>query len=89
MLTAQSPRPLTVRQQEVLEAIRSFYRANGFPPTFRILMGLIGVGNTNAVMCHLKPLVKKGALRRINAGVATRYIPATDEGRCPCCGKPI
>lgn len=55
---------ITERQREVLDHIRAFLDGHGYPPTIRELRNLLGIGSTNAVVCHLKALEKKGYLVR-------------------------
>lgn len=89
MITAKSPAPLTARQAEVLRKIRDFYRENGFPPKFINLMCMLEFASPNGVMCHIRPLVRKGALRRVSVnGGRGCYLPVVPEGCCPCCGRP-
>jgi repressor LexA len=86
-LDAATSRPLTDRQRRVLEYIRASYRQNGFPPTFRMIADEHGFASLNAIYCHVNPLVRKGALRRVEVGRAVRYIPVVPDGCCPCCGR--
>ena len=82
------PASLTARQAEILAIIGEFYRKHGFPPTYRIIGGLAGITTTNAVMCHIRPLVRKGAIRRVQFGSSVHYLPVVPDGCCPCCGRP-
>jgi len=83
---ANREQQLTRRQADVLAVIRSFYRTNGVPPSIREVANVIGVGNTNAVMTHLRPLIRKGVIRHIGKMKSRSYLPIVPEGHCPCCG---
>ncbi|MEY4082811.1 MAG: hypothetical protein RL483_180 [Pseudomonadota bacterium] len=56
-------RPLTPRQQEILDLIRSQLEQTGFPPTRLEICQALGFKSPNAAEEHLKALVKKGAIR--------------------------
>ena len=51
---------LTPRQAEVLQAIRDFVQAAGFPPTRAELARLLNFRSLNAAEDHLKALARKG-----------------------------
>lgn len=53
---------LTVRQQQVLDAIREYHTAHGFCPSIRDVMRSLGFTSPNAVMNHLHTLRRKGCL---------------------------
>lgn len=53
-------KPLTERQTQVYQLIRSSIRERGIPPTVRELMRDLGVNGTNGVSDHLKALARKG-----------------------------
>ena len=55
---------LTKRQQTVLEAIRSWIRERGYPPTIRELGKLLGIRSLRGVTTHLDAIAKKGFLKR-------------------------
>ena len=55
---------LTNRQQTVLEAIRSWIRERGYPPTIRELGKLLGIRSLRGVTTHLDAIAKKGFLKR-------------------------
>jgi repressor LexA len=56
-------KPLTARQQEILNLIRSHIQDTGFPPTRLEICQALGFKSPNAAEEHLKALVKKGAIR--------------------------
>lgn len=60
--TAQSPRPLTSRQSEVLELIKSTIEATGMPPTRAEIASRLGFRSANAAEEHLKALARKGVI---------------------------
>ncbi len=59
-----SRRPLTSRQQEVLDLISESIEQRGYPPTVRELGDRLGIRSTNGVNDHLVALSKKGYLQR-------------------------
>ena len=56
--------PLTRRQQEVMDAIRSFTDRHGYPPTVRDIRRAGGLTSSSTVHVHLANLEKLGLLRR-------------------------
>jgi SOS-response transcriptional repressor LexA len=52
----------TKRQAAVLEIIREFHRKNGYCPSVRDIMRAMGASSTNAITCHIRPLIAKGLL---------------------------
>ena len=68
-------KPLTTRQSEVLNEIRSFIQIHGYSPTVRDIAKLTGIKSTNGVRWHLKALEKKGEIIRhksISRGLVLR-----------------
>ncbi|TVR69996.1 MAG: transcriptional repressor LexA [Spirochaetaceae bacterium] len=55
-------RPITARQQEVLEFIRSFIRINKYPPTIREISDNFGI-SVKGAHDHVRALKKKQAIR--------------------------
>lgn len=55
---------LTKRQQVVVEAIQSWIRAHGYPPTIRELGRQLGIKSLRGVTTHLDAIAKKGVLKR-------------------------
>ncbi len=53
---------LTGRQAQILSFLCAYQEEHGQPPTLREVMARFGFKSTNAVVCHLKPLVRKGVL---------------------------
>jgi len=56
--------PLTPRQAEILEAIRSHVEEHGRPPSHPELARTLRLASTNGVFKHLEALEKKGAIER-------------------------
>lgn len=59
-----SPRPLTERQQRVLDFIRQSIVDRGHPPTLREIGAKFGINSNNGVDNHLRALERKGFLIR-------------------------
>jgi repressor LexA len=57
-------RPLTARQQEMLDYIERETSATGVPPSIRQIGAALGISSTNGVRLHLQALQKKGYIRR-------------------------
>jgi SOS-response transcriptional repressor LexA len=53
----------TPRQLEVMRLISTSRKTNGYPPTIRELVDALAVKSTNAVVCHLSALSKKGLVQ--------------------------
>lgn len=68
---------LTVRQQDVLEFIRTWIADHRYPPTIRDIQKPFGIKSTNGVKVHLDALEKKGYIYR-NPGIS-RGIELTDN----------
>jgi len=56
--------PLTTRQREIYNFIRSKIRGRGYGPTVREIGIEFEIKSPNGVMCHLKALQKKGLIHR-------------------------
>ena len=55
---------LTKRQHVVLDTIRTWIRARGYPPTIRELGQQLGIKSLRGVTTHLDAIAKKGFLKR-------------------------
>ena len=77
--------PLTARQAEILEAIRSHMGEHGRPPSQPELARILGLASTNAVFKHLNALERKGAIER-SPGLA-RGIRIREEAGLPLVGR--
>lgn len=65
---------LTERQQVVLDAIRTWTREHGYPPTIRELGQRIGIKSLRGVTTHLETLVRKGYLARNRGARGLRVL---------------
>lgn len=79
----QTP-PLTARQAEILEVIRSHISETGRPPSRSELSKMLGIASTNGVFKHLAALAKKGAIEL--APNAARGIRVLEETGLPLVG---
>ena len=70
--------PLTARQSEVLECIRTFQRQTGLSPTRADLAERMGFQSKNAVSDHLRVLARKGYIELYND--RSRGIRLLDAG---------
>lgn len=55
-------RPLTARQTEVLELIKTTMQETGMPPTRAEIARQLGFRSANAAEEHLKALARKGVI---------------------------
>jgi len=85
-------RPLTPRQQEVLELIKTTMADTGMPPTRAEIARQLGFKSANAAEEHLKALAKKGVIeilpgtsRGIKLNVALNDEP--EESGLPLIGR--
>ncbi|MCU0734844.1 MAG: transcriptional repressor LexA [Methylotetracoccus sp.] len=58
-------KPLTSRQQEILEFIRQFLEQEGFPPTLAEITRAMGLKSPHGVREQLQALARKGAIELI------------------------
>ncbi len=71
---------LTVRQQQVLDVIRSWVSRFGYPPSVREIGEAVGLTSTSSVSHQLRALQRKGYLRRdANRPRAVGVLSATDD----------
>lgn len=69
---------LTNRQREIYEFIRERIENRGYGPSIREICDEFEIKSPNGVMCHLKALVKKGAILRPDKPLA-RAIQLVDH----------
>lgn len=60
-----SARPITPRQQEILDVIQRSVAANGFPPSVREIGEEVGLASPSTVKHHLDALERLGLLQRL------------------------
>jgi repressor LexA len=77
--------PLTPRQAEILDAIRSHIEEHRRPPSQPELARALGLASTNGVFKHLAALERKGAIE-LSPGIA-RGIRLKEEGGLPLVGR--
>lgn len=75
-------KPLTRKQQAVLEFAKAQSVVNGRFPTVREISEHFGLKSPVGAMCHMQSLEKKG--RIINRG---RYYSVVWDECCPTCGR--
>lgn len=76
---------LTDRQAQVLELIRSYIEATGYPPTRADIARELGFRSANAAEEHLRALARKGVIE-MTAG-ASRGIRLCEESGIPVVGR--
>jgi repressor LexA len=72
---------LTPRQQEVLDLIRRYSEATGYPPTRADIARELGFRSANAAEEHLKALARKGAIEMIAGASRGIRINETEENK--------
>lgn len=55
---------LTVKQQKILDFLKTEIKRNGYPPTVREICDAVGLSSTSTVHAHLETLERKGYIRR-------------------------
>jgi SOS-response transcriptional repressor LexA len=60
---AVAPRPLTVRQREVLDFLYAYTLQHGYQPTAREVLARFRLSSLNSYGGHLRALDRKGYLR--------------------------
>ncbi len=70
--------PLTARQAEILEIIRSHIAETGLPPSRPELARRLGIASTHGVFKHLDALARKGAIELVPN--AARGIRVKSQG---------
>jgi SOS-response transcriptional repressor LexA len=84
---ARELRPPTPRQLEILEYLRAYVAEHRMPPTIREICRFFHV-NTNAAMCHLRSMQRKGMVEHTGVYRSRGWRPTVASGRCPLCGRP-
>lgn len=80
--------PLTKRQQQILEYLKSAHRQTGIMPSTRELQHYFGFASQTAAMSHLRALERKGVIQRL-AGKARAVIFPEDLDRGEIADIPI
>ena len=79
---------LTARQQQILEFIREFADAEGYPPTRAEIARALGFRSPNAAEDHLKALARKGAIElRAGSSRGIRLSNPTAKVGLPVVGR--
>jgi repressor LexA len=66
---------LTRRQHEMLEFVKKFIGAHGYPPTIREIQKGFGLKSTKGVKDHIDKLVAKGYLTRSDGSARALGVP--------------
>jgi repressor LexA len=76
---------LTPRQAEILDLIREFVAATGFPPTRAEIARRLGFRSANAAEEHLRALARKGAIELVPG--SSRGIRLLEDEGLPIIGR--
>jgi repressor LexA len=75
---------LSRRQKEVLEYIQTSITQRRMPPTYREIGDALGISSTNGVADHVKALIRKGYITRLESGGGlARGIMLTEKSNVP------
>ena len=80
-------KPLTPRQQEILDYIRRSMRQEGVPPTIAEIASALRIKSTNAVRGHLQALARKELIELLPS--LARGIRLLERGGAPADALPI
>lgn len=69
---------LTDKQRSILRWMADYRDRNGIMPTIREVGEAFGFASSNASICHLRALLKKGWLRQVKANGARSYVLAKE-----------
>lgn len=64
-------------QYRVLVAIHEHISTHGMPPTLRGIQDRLGFTSTNAVMCHIRPLARKGYVHQADRYASRNLLLTT------------
>lgn len=80
-------KPLTDRQQQVLDSINRHIDRYGYPPTLREIAADLNITGTLGVLKHLRALEKKGAISKQEGSSRGLQVTArTESGKVPIVG---
>ena len=80
-------KPLTKRQQQVLEIVKDHIEESGYPPTRLDISQKLGFKSPNAAEEHLKALAKKGAIVLTPGTSRGIRLPDGIQGGIPVVGR--
>jgi SOS-response transcriptional repressor LexA len=80
MKSIEQLQPLTERQAKVYRWIRQYHARNRFGPSLREVMAHFRYSSPNAVVTHVRPLIKKGWLEKKD-NVARSVLPTLESLR--------
>ena len=80
-------KPLTKRQQQVLEIVKDHIEESGYPPTRVDISQKLGFKSPNAAEEHLKALAKKGAIVLTPGTSRGIRLPDGIQGGLPVVGR--
>ncbi|MSR11966.1 MAG: transcriptional repressor LexA [Gammaproteobacteria bacterium] len=78
---------LTSRQEEILNFIRDYLAATGFPPTRSEIAQKMGFKSPNAAEEHLRALARKGAIEMLPGTSRGLRLPINEQLGLPIIGQ--
>ncbi len=73
---------LSQRQSDVLDVVVQAIESRGLPPSYREIGDALGIASTNGVSDHVKALIKKGYLKKLDDGTGkARGLQLTAKSR--------
>ena len=80
-------KPITDRQQQVLNCINRHIDRYGYPPTLREIAAALNINGTLGVLKHLRALEKKGAIsKQSGSSRGLRVTARPESGKLPIVG---
>ena len=67
-------KPLSDRQQRILDYVREFWRDKGYSPSYREIGAYAGGGAPSVVAYNLRALQRRGLLRLRRSPVRRKYL---------------
>lgn len=81
-------KPLTDRQQAVLDFIEQSVAEAGFPPTIAEITAAFGLSSTNSIRGHLQALARKGVIELVpSASRGIRLLKIGNDSGLPLVGR--
>ena len=90
MVALPATKPLSARQQRILDYVREFWLRNGYSPTYREIGAYAGGGSTSVVQSNLLALQRRGLIRLPMAPWGNKYVARAIipvGAVCHCCGR--
>jgi repressor LexA len=88
-MSAASSSPLTERQTQVLDFLKSYQRKYHKPPTYKEIGEALNIRSTNAVYKQINALAQKGYIKQDKGMARGLFVPDVTEGDAETPALPI